>query len=264
MKSIPPTAVPMRNLTPPPMPRTLLGVGPAADSAAAQVHGGARLEIIDDDGDQQLMSDDTDQHETQLMMRDDMRAQLKLGHSPVPVAAVSAPMMHDRSMGASGRADANAHRPLPDFQEPTPLESTGARHSFGPSRKPQAVAVAVGLLLLVGGVAVWSQMGSAGPASDGPQQPRELVPMATEAPHDPPPPPSVSVALPPPSPPTVALSALPDTPEKPSVSHGSSGLHGHKPAPSATPAVAPPVKPTPPVDAPKPPPGGEDLANPYR
>ena len=267
MKSIPPTAVPSRNLTPPPMPRTLLGVGPAVDSAAAHIRATSHLEIIDDEGEQQLMSDDTDQHETQLMMRDDMRAQLKLGHSPIPVAAVSAPQMHEGAIGASGRANDSARRPPPDFQEPTPLESTGARHSFGPSRKPQAVAIGIGLLLLLGGVAVWSRMGGAGPASDGPQPPpRELVPLATEAAHDPAPPPSVSVAPPTPSSPPVVVSALPDTPEKPSAPHVSGPLHGKKPAPSAAPAVAPPVKPPPPVDAPKPPPppGGEDLANPYR
>lgn len=271
MKSIPPTAVPMRNLTPAPMPRTLLGVGPAVDSAAARLRAASHLEIIDDEGEQQLLSDDTDQHETQLMMRDDMRAQLKLGHAPVPVAAVSAPHMHGGagSRGAAARADEGAHRAPPDFQEPTPLESTRARHSFGPSRKPQAVAIGLGVLLLLGGVLVWSRMSSPGPASDGPPpQPRELVPMATEAPHDPaPPPPSVSVA-PPAPPPVVAASASPGTPEKPPVSHVPGPIHGHRPAPSGAPAAGAPVKPTAPVDAPKPPApapaGAEDLANPYR
>jgi eukaryotic-like serine/threonine-protein kinase len=268
MKSIPPSAVPARNLTPPPMPRTLLGVGPAADAASEHLRGGARLEVVNDEGEQQLLSDDTDQHETQLMMRDDMRAKLKLGNGSIPVAAVSAPADHDGSIDASVRAASVEQRHPPDFQDPTPLASTGARHSFGPSRRPQAIAVVLGVLLLLGGVLIWTRIRPTGLASDGPPpQPRELVPMATEPRRDPPPP-TASVAPPPPPPPEVASAvptapSAPDVPEKPSISHVSSGGHGRKPAPSATAAAGAPVKPT--ADPPKPPPGGgEDLANPYR
>ncbi len=264
MKSVPPTAVPMRNLTPPPMPRTLLGVGPTADGASDLVHGGARLEIVDDGGEQQLLSDDTDQHETQLMMRDDMRAKLKLGNAPIAVAAASAPTGHEGSMDGSGRAAGHDPRPPPDFQDPTPIASTGARHSFGPSRRPQAMAAVLGVVLLLGGVLVWSRLRSTSLAGDGPPpQPRELVPMATAPRQDPPSPPSASAA-PTPPPETAsaapAAPAIPEAPEKPSVSHVSSGGRGRKPAPSATAAAgkptAAPVKP--------PPGGGEDLANPYR
>jgi serine/threonine-protein kinase len=262
MKSVPPTAVPTRNLTPAPMPRTLLGVGPAADDAAARLHGGARLEIIDDDGDgdQELLSDDEDQHETQLMMRDEMRAELKRG--AMPVAAVSAPTGHDG--GAAHAADRTPRPPL-DFHDPTPIASSGARHSFGPSRRPQAVAVGAALVLLLGGILIWSRMGSPGSASDGPPAPpRLLVPIATEARPAPPPPPTTSAAAPPTAAPSTAPTTL-DIPEKIVPNHPA--LHGHltTPAPPVT-AVVAPVKPVAPPDAPKPPPpsGGEDLANPYR
>ena len=256
MKSIPPSAVPMRNLTPGPLPRTLLGVGPSAEGGA---QARARLEILDDGGDQQLLSDDTDQHETQLMLRDAMRAELGLGRSPIPVAAVSARTGHEGSIGASGRAAEFAPLPSPDFQDPTPIaSSSGARHSFMPSRRPQIVAVVAGLLLVLGGLLIWSRMSSTGPASDGPPpQPRALVPMATEPP--PAPTPSASTA---PSAAASAASALPTAPEKPSIPAvpASAPPRGHRPPPSTT-----PVKPTAPVAPPKPPPGGgEDLANPYR
>ena len=262
MKSIPPSAVPMRNLTPGPLPRTLLGVGPSADPA----HARTRLEVVDE-GEQQLLSDDTDQHETQLMLRDEMRAELSRGRSPIPVAAMSAPGAPEAANDAPGRHPAIDPRPPPDFHDPTPIASSTARPSFMPSRRPQVVAVFAALLLLLGGILIWSRLGSTGAASDGPPpQPRELVPMATEAPHAPAPPPSVSAAPAPPEGAT-APSSVPTAPEKPSIPAvpvpGAS--HGHKPAPSATPAVGAPVKPKPPVDAPKPPPpGGEDLANPYR
>ncbi len=268
MKSVPPTAVPTRNLTPAPMPRTLLGVGPAADDAAARLHGGARLEIIDDEGEQELLSDDTDQHETQLMMRDEMRAELKRGQRAMPVAALSAPSANDETTGASARVGHGAARPPLDFHDPTPIASTGARHSFGPSRRPQAVAVGAGLLLLLGGILIWSRMSSPSPASDGPPpQPHLLVPIATEAHAEPAPPPTMSAAAPPTAAPSTAPTTL-DIPEKVVVAHGPSSLHGHLPTPSVTATAVAPVKPAPPPDAPKPPApppaGGEDLANPYR
>src|SRR4051794_11611104 len=108
------------------MPRTLLGVGPAADSASDRLRGGAHLEVVDDEGEQQLLSDDTDQHETQLMLRDEMRAQIKAGRAAIPVAAVSAPEDHEGSTGAAARPRELAPRPAPDFQDPTPIASSGA------------------------------------------------------------------------------------------------------------------------------------------
>jgi hypothetical protein len=141
-----------------------------------------------------------------------------------------------------------------------------------PSRKPQFVAVGAALVLLLGGVLIWSRLSGSGRASDGPPpQPRELVPMATETPHVPAPPPSVSAAPVPPAPPEDAPSAsvspaLPGKPSNPVVPAGAP-LHGHKPAPTTAPVVGAPVKPTPPVDTPKPPPpaGPDDMSgNPYR
>jgi hypothetical protein len=260
----------MRNLTPGPLPRTLLGVGPSSDGAQVRAH----VEGLSDD-DQELLSDDDDQHETQLMLRDEMRAELSRGRGQIPVAALSAPTAHEAANDASGRDVAMEPRPPPDFQDPTPIASSGTRPSFMPSRKPQFVAVGAALVLLLGGVLIWSRLSGSGPASDGPPpQPRELVPMATETPHVPAPPPSVSAAPVPPAPPAPP-EAAPSASASPAISGKASNpvvpagapLHGHKPAPSTAPVVAAPVKPTPPVDAPKPPPpaGPDDMSgNPYR
>jgi serine/threonine-protein kinase len=228
MSSVSPTSPPARNLTPAPMPRTLIG----AAASAGEPTGSA------DEASDELLSDDTDQHETHLMMRDDVRAQL--ARTAAPVA--------DRTLRSS-----------PDFQEPTPLASTGARSSVGPSRRPRMIALAVGVLALIGGLVLWTRLRDSGSSRDAAPD-KELGAGPAEGHHDLVP---IASALPPSSPPPeVVVAAAPGgsgSPEKPAVSAAATG---HK----AAPVAAPPSKRTPPTAPTKPPPagGGEDLANPYR
>ena len=146
--------------------------------------------------------------------------------------------------------------PSPDFQDPTPIASSGARNKeLGQRRRPTVVALLIGLLVLLGGFVIWTRARSPGPASDGAPPPgKELVPAATEAHPAPPPssPPALSATAPPPE----AASAAPTPPEKPAVVRAPAGGRGSKPAPVKTSSPAPPAKPNPG--------GGEDLANPYR
>jgi len=243
MKSVAPTAPPTRNLTPAPMPRTLLGVGTSVDSAAQQ--DGSHP---DDPNDQQLLSDDTDQHETHLMMRDAVRAELKRTQAPAGATGNDGPT---EAFDVTHRAP----RPLPDFQDPTPIASTGARLSLGPSRRPRMVALVIGLLALIGGLVIWTRVRADGAPRDEASAPgKELGAAPAEVHHDPAP-----VASAPPSAVASAAPAGSGAPEKPAVSQA---VTAHKPVPVA----APPTKRTPPAAPAKPPPagGGEDLANPYR
>jgi serine/threonine protein kinase len=257
--SVAPTAPPARNLTPAPMPRTLLGVG---SSAAQAQSGGLHLEVLDHPSDK-LLSDDTDQHETHLMMRDEVRAELKRTQAPVPGSALSAPTEASDASAQPDDASSRHPRPLPDFQEPTPLASTGARLSFGPSRRSRMVALGVGLFALIGGLVLWSRLRTDGSTSDDVNAPgKELGAAPSEVHHDLVP---IASAPPPALPPPEAASAAPagsGSPEKPAVTPAVTGSPGRKRAPVA----APPVKRAPPAAPAKPPPagGGEDLANPYR
>ena len=240
MKSVPPTAPPARNLTPAPMPKTLLGVGSSPDVTTREQQ---------DSASEALLSDDTDQHETHLMMRDAVRAELKLTQAPVPVAATSALSGSDGATQPR-RAVGGSLRPPPDFQDPTPPASTGARLSFGPNRRSRLVALAIGLVALIGGLVLWTRLREA--SDDAPAPGKELGAAPAPARLDP-------VPLAPAPPPSAAVVVTPSgsaSPEKPAVSPVNTGRK----------AAAPPAKRAPPAAPAQPPPaaGGEDLANPYR
>lgn len=236
-QSAAPTAPPARNLTPAPLPRTLLGVSPPLDPAPVINVAPEAPPQLAGDADQQLLHDDTDQHETHLMMRDAVQAEL-------------------------GRADASKAAapggvkllPSPDFQDPTPIASSGARKEPATRRRSPVVALLVGLVVLLGAGLLWTRAHPPGSASEGAPLPgKEIAPPPTEAhPAPPPPQPAASAAAPLPE----AATAAPAAPEKPAVSHAVA-----RPAP----VVGAPVKPSSPARPAKPSQGGgEDLANPYR
>ena len=237
-RSAPPTSPPTRNLTPAPLPRTLLGVGSSPEPASSGVEHMAEphLDAPAGEGGQQLVHDDTDQHETHLMMRDVVRTELdRVGALKSAAAPGSVKLL-----------------PSPEFQDPTPSASSGARKEPEQRRSPTMVALLIGAVVLLGGVVLWTRAHSTGPASDGAPPPgKELVPVPAEARPAPPPLPAVSAA----APPDVA-SAAPTAPEKPVVSRARPGSPASKPTPMKPSSPAPTAKPTPG--------GGEDLANPYR
>jgi eukaryotic-like serine/threonine-protein kinase len=225
-QSAPPTAPPTRNLTPAPLPRTLLGISPPLDPAPViHVAPEAPLELALE-GDQELLHDDTDQHETHLMLRDAVQTEL----------------------GRAGAAQAAAPGgvkllPSPDFQDPTPIASSGARKELSQRRRPTVVALLIGLVVLLGAGLLWTRAHPSGSASEGAPLPgNELAPPPPEARPAPPPPAASAAPLP---------EAAPTAPEKPSVSRAPA-----RPAPVKPSSPARPAKPTPG--------GGEDLANPYR
>jgi hypothetical protein len=233
------------------MPRTLIGVGSSLEPAASsgvEPEAGPHLDVAAGEGGQQLVHDDTDQHETHLMLRDAVRTELGRANA---------------SKSAAGPGSVKL-LPSPDFQDPTPIASSGARKELGKRRRPTVVALLIGLVVLLGGVVIWTRAHSTGSASDGAPPPsKELVPVPTEARPAPPPlPPVVSAAAPPPDvasatpPPDVASATPPTAPEKPAVSRPRAGSPASKPAPVKPSSPAPTAKPTPG--------GGEDLANPYR
>ena len=230
-QSAPPTAPPTRNLTPAPLPRTLLGVSPPLDPAPVINIAPEDPPLLAAEGDQELLHDDTDQHETHLMMRDAVQAELGRTGAPQAAAPGGVKLL-----------------PSPDFQDPTPIASSGAR-KLAQRRRSPVVALLVGLVVLLGAGLLWTRAHPPGAASEGAPLPgKELAPPPTEARPAPPPPSAVSAAAPLPEAATAAPTAAP---EKPAVSHA--------------PARSTPVKPTSPAKPAKPSPGGgEDLANPYR
>ena len=212
---------------------------PASSSAPRSVSAvrRAELQVVGELAPHEGVPDDDDEHETLLMDRDAQSALAALGLLPgAPAASVtpppaSAPRFSEEGTQASASLEALAIVPPP-----------------APRRGPQVVALVLGIVITIGGVAIWTKLTAPPPAL--------------------PPPPAAAAAAPAPTPvaaptPTPSVTAAPTATASAEVTAAAVQPVKAPPAVGRAPwgrAAAAPEPPKP-VDPPKPP---EDMPNPYR